>query len=82
LTVTPEISELRRVMRQSTLPFMRDRIEEADQEFFRRVELGFAAIAAAEPDRFRVVDASGTIESVGDRVWDLVRPALPKIGRW
>jgi len=82
LTVTPEISELRRVMRQSTLPFMRDRIEEADQEFFRRVELGFVAIAAAEPDRFRVVDASGTIESVGDRVWDLVRPALPKIGRW
>ncbi|HUC85454.1 MAG TPA: dTMP kinase [Candidatus Acidoferrales bacterium] len=82
LTVTPEISELRRAMRQSTLPFMRDRIEEADQQFFQRVEQGFAAIAAAEPDRVRVVEASGTIESVSERVWEAVRPALPKIGRW
>ncbi|MGA2245214.1 MAG: dTMP kinase [Verrucomicrobiota bacterium] len=82
LTVTPEISELRRAMRQSTLPFMRDRIEEADQHFFQRVEQGFAAIAAAEPNRFRVLDASGSIDSVSDRVWDLIRPALPRIGRW
>jgi dTMP kinase len=82
LTVTPEISELRRAMRQSTLSFMRDRIEEADREFFERVEQGFAAIAAAEPERFRHVDSSGSIESVSDRIWNLARPALPKIGRW
>jgi dTMP kinase len=82
LKVAPEISEMRRAMRQSTLAFMRDRIEEADQEFFRRVDEGFAAIAAAEPKRIYVVEASGTIENVCDRVWDLVRPALPKIGRW
>lgn len=82
LTVTPEISELRRAMRQSTLPFMRDRIEEADQQFFQRVEQGFAAIAVAEPNRVRPVDASGTIESVCDQIWDVVRPTLPKIGRW
>jgi len=82
LTVSPEISELRRAMRQSTLPFMRDRIEEADQQFFQRVDRGFAAIAAAEPNRFCLVEASGTVESVSDRVWNLVRPVLPKIGRW
>jgi dTMP kinase len=82
LTVAPEISELRRALRQSTLPFMRDRIEEADRQFFERVERGFATLAAAEPKRFRVVEASGTMESVADRVWDLVRPTLPKIGRW
>lgn len=82
LTVSPEISELRRVLRQSTLPFMRDRIEEADRDFFARVERGFATIAAAEPKRFRVIEASGTVESVSDRIWDLVRPQLPKIGRW
>jgi thymidylate kinase len=46
------------------------------------VEQGFAAIAAAEPNRFRVLDASGSIDSVSDRVWDLIRPALPRIGRW
>ena len=82
LTVSPEISELRRALRQSTLPFMRDRIEEADRQFFERVEHGFAIIAAAEPKRFRVVEASGTLESVADRIWDLVRPVLPKLGRW
>jgi len=51
LTVSPEISELRRALRQSTLPFMRDRIEEADRQFFERVERGFATLAAAEPRR-------------------------------
>ncbi len=82
LTVTPEISELRRALRQSSMPFMRDRIEEADRQFFERVDRGFAAIAAAEPDRFRLVEASGSVEAVSDRVWDLVRPVLPKLGRW
>jgi dTMP kinase len=82
LTVTAEVGELRRAMRQSTLPFMRDRIEESDRKFFERVEHGFAAIAAAEPNRFRTVEASGSIEGVSERIYDLVRPVLPKIGRW
>ena len=82
LTVTPEVSELRRALRQSTMPFMRDRIEEADRQFFDRVDHGFATIAAADPKRFRVVEASGSLEGVSDRIWDLVRPVLPKIGRW
>ena len=82
LTVSPEIAEMRRAMRQSTLPFMRDRIEEADRKFFERVEQGFAAIAAAEPNRFRIVEASGSIEGVSERIYDLIRPVLPKIGRW
>ena len=81
-TVAPEISELRRAMRQSTLPFMRDRMEEADREFFRRVDQGFSAIAAAEPRRVRMVEASGSVENVFTKIWSLVQPALPKIGRW
>ena len=81
-TVAPEISELRRAMRQSTLPFMRDRMEEADREFFQRVDQGFSAVAAAEPRRVRVVEASGSVENVFAKIWSLVQPALPKIGRW
>jgi len=81
-TVAPEISELRRAMRQSTLPFMRDRMEEADQEFFQRVDQGFSTLAAAEPRRVRVVEASGSVENVFAKIWSLVQPALPKIGRW
>ena len=82
LTVTAETSAARRAQRQANLPFMRDRFEESDRQFFERVEKGFAAIAAAEPDRFSVVEASGSLESVSGRIWDLVRPVLPKIGRW
>ena len=82
LQVPAEISELRRAVRQSTLPFMRDRIEEADQKFFTRVAEGFNAIAAAEPDRVRVMDGSAPVEVVCAKIWELVEPVLPKIGRW
>jgi dTMP kinase len=82
LTVPPEISELRVAMRQSSLPFMRDRMEEADKKFFERVTKGYDAIAAAEPDRVRVVDGSGSAESTFAKIWELVQPVLPRIGRW
>ncbi len=82
LAISPEISELRRAMRQATLPFIRDRIEESNQEFFARVDKGYQAITAAEPARFRVVDASGSIEGVCLKIWEYIQPLLPKAGRW
>jgi dTMP kinase len=82
LKVSPEISEQRRAARQSTLPFIRDRIEEASQEFFARVAKGYEAIAAVNPDRVRVVDASGPVETVCVKIWEHVQAALPKAGRW
>lgn len=82
LTVPQEISELRRAVRQSTLPFMRDRMEEADRKFFERVVQGYEAIAAAEPKRFRVLDGSASVEIVCEKIWEVVHPVLPKIGRW
>jgi dTMP kinase len=81
LTVSPEIGELRRAVRQSTLPFMRDRIEEADKKFFERVARGYEAIAATERNRVRVLDASGSTENVSAKIWEAVEPALPKVGR-
>src|SRR5512143_3199301 len=41
LTVPHSVSEERRVARQATLPFMRDRFEEADRGFFDRVAKGY-----------------------------------------
>ena len=82
LTVSREISELRRAVRQSTLPFMRDRMEEGDQTFFARVAEGFQTIAAAHPDRVRVVDGSAPVEVVCERIWEIARPIIPKVGRW
>ncbi|HXB59893.1 MAG TPA: dTMP kinase [Candidatus Acidoferrales bacterium] len=82
LKVSPEISEQRCAARQSTLPFIRDRIEEASQEFFARVAKGYEAIAAAHPDRVRVVDATGQVENVCVKIWEQVQAVLPKVGRW
>jgi len=80
--VPPQVSAERLRSRQSTLPFVRDRIEEADQEFFNRVAKGYEAIAAAEPRRLRVVNGDGAVETVCARVWELVQPVLPRVGRW
>lgn len=41
-----------------------DRFEQEAVEFFRRVRQGYLQRAAADPDRFRVVDASGDLEQV------------------
>jgi dTMP kinase len=82
LTVSRETSEQRLAARQATMPFLRDRIEEADQAFFARVAKGFEAIAAAEPSRVRVVDTSGSLENVCQKIWEFVQPLLPKAGRW
>ena len=73
LRVSVEVSEARRAARGATIP---DRFEEADREFFRRVERGFDAIAASEPDRVKVIDATRSIEEVSAAVWHEVEPLL------
>ncbi len=46
----------------------RDRMEAAGDDFHRRVADGYRALAAADPERWRVVDGSGTVEDVEARV--------------
>ncbi len=46
-----------------------DRIEAEGQAFHEAVGAGFAAIAAAEPGRVRIVDGSGEVDVVHARVW-------------
>jgi len=76
LLVPPEVSEERRLARQATLPFMRDRMEEADRGFFERVTRGYQAIAAAEPQRVRLVPATGRVEVVSAHLWSVVMGVL------
>ncbi len=82
LHVPPEVSAERLLSRQSILPFIRDRMEEGDHNFFTRVAKGYEAIAAAEPQRVRVVDGTGPIDIVCSRIWEWVQPVLPRVGRW
>jgi len=79
LVVPHEVSRERLRARQSTLPFMRDRIEEADRDFFERVAKGYQAIAAAEPRRVRLVDANTGVEQTQASIWKVVEPLLPRL---
>ncbi len=80
--VPHDVSEARRAARQPTLPLKikRDRMEEADQSFFARVAEGYQAIAAAEPQRVRQLDATGDVPGIQAAIWDLVQP-LAKLKR-
>ena len=82
LHVPAEVSAERLHSRQTSLPFVRDRIEEADRKFFERVAHGFDAIAATEPKRVKVVNGAQPVEVVCERIWEVVQPLLPKVGRW
>ncbi len=73
LRVPIEVSEARRVARGAA---ERDRFEEADREFFRRVEQGYDAIARSEPQRVKVIDATRAIEQVAEDIWREVEPLL------
>jgi dTMP kinase len=77
LHVPPEVSQARLASRQSTLPFMRDRIEEADRGFFERVTKGYQVIARAEPNRVKQIDASGSMDTVAAKIWKNLAPLLP-----
>jgi dTMP kinase len=81
LFVVPhEVTAERLLKRQSTLPFMRDRIEEADRSFFERVAKGYQAIALAEPERIRRIDATGTVAEIKATIWQTVKDRLPPQG--
>jgi dTMP kinase len=53
------------------------RFEQERLEFHRRVFAGYRAVAAADPERIRVVDARGDTDTVERRVLAEVRDLLP-----
>ena len=64
LTVTAEEAAARLAARSGA-----DRIEGEGAAFFARVASGYAALAAAEPERWRVVDGAGGEDEVAARVF-------------
>ena len=73
LRVPIAVSEARRLSRGVG---QRDRFEEADREFFERVEHGYDAIAASDSNRVRVIDAARDIETVAADIWRHVQPLV------
>jgi dTMP kinase len=49
------------------------RMDDQNRDFFERVRAGYHDLALAEPNRIRVIDARGSIESVAVRVWEEVQ---------
>ena len=56
------------------------RFEDEPLEFHRRLRAGYRALAAKEPDRWRVIDATPSIEAVHREVWGHVERLLPDAG--
>lgn len=58
----------------------KDRLDGEDIEFYSRVRDAYLEIAAAEPERVRVLDASGSIEETHASVVAIVMPFLEERG--
>jgi dTMP kinase len=54
-----------------------DRIGGRPDDYHRKVEAAFHIIAAEEPDRVRLVDASGSAEAVTQRILAAIKDLLP-----
>jgi dTMP kinase len=72
LDISPEQGLARK--RSST-----DRFESEDLSFHRRVREGYLKMAAAEPDRWLVIDASLPKGKIAEIIWDRVSRLLPGI---
>ena len=59
----------------------KDRLDNEDPEFHRKVREGFLLLAAQNPDRFRVIDADRTVESIQRDIQRCVQEFLQKRGR-
>lgn len=70
LTVPPELTAERMSRREL------DRFEQAGDAFHARVDAGFAAMAAADPGRWVVIDASGPVDTVAGLIRAAVRERL------
>jgi dTMP kinase len=76
LMVPLAVSEARRQNRQPATSPIRDRFEDADRDFFKRVEEGYRSIAAAEPQRVYSVDSTLPLDGVESAIWQRVEPLL------
>ena len=76
LNVSPEVSAKRMRAREAATNTDADRMEKAGDSFHSRLRQGFLELAAAEPDRFAVIQADGSVEEVEEAVWNSIQPML------
>lgn len=55
-----------------------DRMDSQAEEFYNRVRDRYLQLAAENPKRIRVIDGSGSVDEVHQRIWDAVAPVILK----
>jgi dTMP kinase len=65
----PEEAKRRMRERETRENAHADRIEREASDFHERIRRGFAEMAAAEPERFVVVDATSSRDEIAERIW-------------
>jgi len=76
LDVPSETAAARLRAREQATQTAADRMERAGDDFHARLKAGFLELAAAEPERFVVVAAEGSVEEVSEKVWNSIRHML------
>ena len=64
LDIDPEIGKARATHDKDP-----DRLEQESTAFHTRVREGYWSIAASEPDRFKRIDATGTVDGIKDEIY-------------
>lgn len=72
---------LSRTIRRTEGENKTDRLDAEDAAFHTRVRNAYLELAAAEPDRIRIIDASGSVNETHGKVIDLVFPFLESRGK-
>ena len=72
---------LARTRRRTESDSKTDRLDAEDAAFHTRVRSAYLAMAEAEPDRFRVINAAGSVNETHERVMEVVMPFLESGGR-
>ncbi len=50
------------------------RMDEQSVDFHRQVREAYLALAAREPERFRIVDGRADMDTLAERIWEVVAP--------
>lgn len=74
LEVPPEIGAERAAVRDGAAA---DRFAARERTFHDDVAAAFRRFAEAEPERVRLIDASGDMEAVGDAMWAAISDLVP-----
>jgi dTMP kinase len=74
IDIDAETSLARAHARNASEPHGETRMDEQSLEFHRQVYQAYHALAAREPERFRVIDGRAGVEPIAAEIWRAVAP--------